>query len=183
MSNTRHTQIPAAAMNGAKKPTSLEILATIAGGMQALAQDATRRPVLQPAQRIQCAVCMGLLKGWEVRHQDDIQALAERHQHAMDQITQTLNDPATPEEDRQKILANIPNLQAMAAQFGNEIGDPLPQVQEMVCLATLPEIGTTGVCPGHLPAAKQAEPPRKPFYVAYGGLTETMVREARTGVS
>src|SRR6266851_3395252 len=118
MSNTRHTN-PAAAMNGTKRPTSLQVLEVIAGGIQALAQDATRKPA---GQRWHCAVCLGLMKAWELRHQEDLQVIVGQYQDRMTEFAAAFNNPDLDPAARQAMMGSQPDMQQMCAAYGQQAG-------------------------------------------------------------
>ena len=175
-----NTQRPKAAMNGQgtqHRPGQIEILSVIAGGVQALAQDATRKPA---AQRWHCALCLGRLKAWESRHAGDMQALVTAYQEQMAAFGKAMNDPAVSDDDKQRMLAAQPNLQMMCAAYGEQAGDPMPAVNEAGFIITTPELGTVAVCATEVPPVNEG--PRRALLAAAGPLSSAMVAAVRSGL-
>jgi hypothetical protein len=200
MTSTPHRRLPPddprirASQNGARKPSSLDILSVIAGGVQALAQDATRRPVLPPGQRVQCAICLGGLKAWEQKHRAALEALRDEWEQAeaafqaawleFGQRAGEIQQAGPVPDDvmmglaseQQGLLDGRRDLMAMAMDYGDKAKDPKPPVYEMVTIATVAPFGPCAVCPQHVPLVG-AEVGRKPFLIANRPLSTGLLSE------
>ena len=180
-----NTQRPKAAMNGAKHPgqhapSQAEVLAMIAGGIQALAQDATRRPVVKD-HTWHCAICLGFMRAWEIRHAGKIEEIAGLHATATEAWLTLVNDPETDQDAKLQLLGQQPNLQAMCQQYGQAQGDPMPPVNEAQFIVTLPGVGTCSACAIHVPPAEIADPARTRLLAVSGALSTALVAAARHG--
>ena len=101
----------------------------------------------QPPQRWQCALCVGLRRAWEEANR----AVLEAAQAAMMAAMANGGPPPDPR-----------------AFLGDDLVASMPQVQEAVTMATIPNTGPCYVCVAHVPLA--ADGPRRPLLAATAGL-------------
>ena len=101
----------------------------------------------QPQQRWQCAPCVGLRRAWEEANR----AVLEAAQAAMMAAMANGGPPPDPR-----------------AFLGDDLMASMPQVQEAVTMATIPNTGPCYVCAAHVPLA--ADGPRRPLLAATAGL-------------
>jgi hypothetical protein len=177
MSNTQHPRQRALANGGQPKPPSqIDLLSVIAGGMQSLAQHATRQP--SPMQ-MQCAICIGWMKAWEARHLGDVQQLVAAWQQRQAAFGEALQAAAGDPEQQQVLAANAPpDLQSQVNLYGEQINDPCPKVNLANTLITTAELGTVLACAGHVPAL---EPQAQNRLVAVTGcLSSSMIAQLRS---
>ena len=101
----------------------------------------------QPPRRWQCAPCAGLRRAWEEANR----AVLEAAQAAMMAAMANGGPPPDPR-----------------AFLGDDLMASMPQVQEAVTMATIPNTGPCYVCAAHVPLA--ADGPRRPLLAATAGL-------------
>ena len=101
----------------------------------------------QPQQRWQCAICIGLRRGWEEANRPVLEA-------AQAQMMAAVAAGGQPPDPR--------------IVLGEKLMASMPQVQEAVTMATIPNTGPSLVCPAHVPLV--ADGARRPLLAATAGL-------------